>query len=148
MNFKTWFAGVMDRAVDEARHDRSATVEAQHLLLAVLPFPDLPLPGLDHDAFRAALDREFEHSLSTVGVSATAFDVASASPDPDRKLHPGASVQLALDRAMRAAGRSAPRPGHLLIGILSAEAGTVPRALDQAGVDRAALLAQVRESLS
>jgi ATP-dependent Clp protease ATP-binding subunit ClpA len=141
MNFKTWFAEVMDRAVDEARHDRSATVEAQHLLLAVLP-----VAGLDHDTFRAALDREFEHSLGAAGVTLDTFDLTPATPDPDRKPHPGASVQLALDRAMRAAGRSSPRPEHLVAGILAAEVGTVPRALAEAGVDRAALLARVRES--
>jgi ATP-dependent Clp protease ATP-binding subunit ClpA len=147
MNFKSYFAGVMDRAVDEARRDRSATVEAQHLLLAVLP--DLgDTIGLGHDTFRAALDREFEHSLSAVGVTPAAFDLPPASTDPGRKLHPGASVQLALDRTMRAAGRSSPQPAHLLIGLLSAEAGTVLRALAQAGVDRAALLDLARESLA
>ena len=142
--FKRYLAAMMDRAVVEAGRDRSPTVEAQHLLLAVLG--DNAVEDLDQDTFRVALEREFEHSLSAAGVSAAAFDLAPATPDPDRSPNLGASVQLALERGLKAAGRSAPRPVHLLIGILSAEVGTVPRALGQAGVDRAELLGRVRAS--
>jgi hypothetical protein len=144
--FKRYVAAMMDRAVVEAGRDRSPTVEAQHLLLAVLG--DNAVEGLGQDAFRVALEREFERSLGAAGVSAAAFDVAPATPDPDRSPNLGASVQLALERGLKAAGRSTPRPVHLLVGILSAEVGTVPRALELAGVDRVELLGRVREVAS
>ncbi|MEV7628917.1 Clp protease N-terminal domain-containing protein [Actinoplanes sp. NPDC089786] len=140
--FKQYLTGVMDQAVAEALRDRSATVEAQHLLLVILA--GLDLAGLDADSFRAALDRDFEHSLGVAGVALSAFDLSPATPDPARRPGLGNSVRLALDRAMRAAGAGAPQPDHLLIGILSAEVGPVPRALAQAGVDREELLARLR----
>ena len=155
--FKQYLAGVMEQAVAEALRDRSATVEAQHLLLVILAGSDRAgsdlagsdlagsdLGGLDAGSFRAALDRDFEHSLGVAGVALSAFDLSAATPDPARRPGLGNSVRLALDRAMRAAGAGAPQPDHLLIGILSAEVGPVPRALAQAGVDREELLARVR----
>jgi hypothetical protein len=39
------------------------------------------------------------------------------------------------------------QPAHLLLGILQAEAGTVPRALALAGVDRAGLAERARQAL-
>jgi Clp amino terminal domain, pathogenicity island component len=39
------------------------------------------------------------------------------------------------------------RPGHLLLGILQAEVGTVPRVLALAGVDRTELIERVRSEL-
>ncbi|MEI5100563.1 Clp protease N-terminal domain-containing protein [Streptomyces sp. PmtG] len=39
------------------------------------------------------------------------------------------------------------QPGHLLLGILRLEFGTVPRALDVAGVDRGALRDRLERSL-
>jgi D-alanyl-D-alanine carboxypeptidase len=40
------------------------------------------------------------------------------------------------------------RPAHLLLGVLLAEIGTVPRTLVLAGVDRAELAARVRQSIT
>jgi hypothetical protein len=62
--------------------------------------------------------------------------------------HPGDSVRLALERGVNSAADRAPQPAHLLIGILRAEVGTVPRALAMAGVDRADLIARMTETLS
>ena len=58
--------------------------------------------------------------------------------------HPrmAASAKTALDRAVRAAAARRHRriaAGHILLGVLQAEAGTVPRALALAGVDRTEL---------
>lgn len=114
--------------------------------------PDLPndtlTGGLDRDAIREALDREFEHSLSVAGVSRSAFGLPPASPDPQRVPHPGASVRLALERGVTSRARQDLQPAHLLLGILQAEVGTVPRALALAGVDRADLMARVVETLN
>ena len=153
VGFDTYLKTMLDRAGIEARHDGSTTVEAQHLLLAIaadpagLPGRVLTAAGLDHDAIRAALRREFEQSLNVAGVSATAFDLPPATPDPDRVPQPGASIQLALERCLKAGGRRHIQPAHLLLGVLLAEVGTVPRALALSGVDRAALLASVLETV-
>jgi ATP-dependent Clp protease ATP-binding subunit ClpA len=151
--FDKYFKTMLDRAGTEARQDASTTVEAQHVLLAIATEPDssagqvLAAAGLDHAAIREALNREFEHSLGAAGVSLSAFDVAPASPDPQRTPHPGASIQLALERGLKASAGQDPQPAHLLLGILQAEVGTVPRALALAGADRGDLIARVTETL-
>ena len=60
------------------------------------------------------------------------------------KLHP---VQQALERGVSGL-RSGARPAHLLLGILRADIGIVPRALELAGYDRADLLTRAREALA
>jgi D-alanyl-D-alanine carboxypeptidase len=47
-----------------------------------------------------------------------------------------------------AAVRRNPQPAHLLLGILQAEVGTVPRALSLKGVDRSELVGRIRQTLS
>ncbi|TDV54884.1 Clp protease N-terminal domain-containing protein [Actinophytocola oryzae] len=145
---------VIMRAGHEARADGCRTVEAEHLLLAVAAEPDpvvtglLASAGLDRAGVETALAREFEHSLSVVGVSASAYEL----PPPSRlPVHPGmgTSARLALERGFASAPRKKDlRPARILLGILSAQAGTVPRALGIAGVDQDALLAGVRASVS
>lgn len=152
--FDKYLKTVLDRAGTEARSDGSATVEAQHLLLAIAADPGaapgriLTSVGLDYHAIREALNREFEHSLSGAGVSLPASDLPPASPDPQRTPHLGASIQLALQRGVKSGAGQDLQPSHLLFGILRAEVGTVPRALDLAGVDRAELMARLLETLN
>ncbi|GAA2609430.1 Clp protease N-terminal domain-containing protein [Paractinoplanes durhamensis] len=143
--FDRYLKDVLESATEEARRQGAATVEAEHLLLAIAAAgsPALDAAGLDQAAIRAALDREFAHSLATVGVSAAAFDLPPATPAKDRRLQPGASVRLALERTFVAAAGRDPQPAHLLLGILAAEVGIVPRALALAGFDRVALIARV-----
>ncbi|MGC0314847.1 Clp protease N-terminal domain-containing protein [Kitasatospora acidiphila] len=144
---------IIMRAVQEARDDASATVEAHHLLLAIAADQEattqqvLTSAGLDHRAVREALDREFAHSLRTVGVSATAHRLPRPSPAREQpKL--GATAKLAMERGFSLAGRKRDlRPAHLLLGILQAPLGTVPRALALAGVDQAAVVEQLRQLL-
>lgn len=149
--FEKYLKNVLAVATTEARRDGSPTVEAQHLLLAIAtdagsaPGRVLAAAGLDATAIRAGLDREFEHSLSAVGVARSTFDLPRAAADPDRVPQLGASVRVALERGTAAGGR--PQPAHLLLGILRAEVGTVPRALALAGVDRVGLIARVSETL-
>jgi D-alanyl-D-alanine carboxypeptidase len=151
--FHKYVKTMLDRAGTEARLDSSTTVEAQHLLLAIAADQGsaagrmLASVGLDHRAIRAALDREFEHSLTAAGVAGSAFGLAPASPDPQRVPQLGTSIRLALERGAKSGGRDL-RPGHLLLGILQAEVGTVPRALALADVDRTDLMARVLETLN
>ena len=152
--FEHYLNAVMVRAAREAREDGSSTVEASHLLIAVAaePEPDpgpgpqglLAEVGLDEAGVRRALDREFEHSLAAVGVSPNRFDLPRPSRLPAEP-GMGTSARLVLERGVFGAARKKDqRPAHLLLGLLSAEVGTVARALALAGVDREDLLARVR----
>ncbi len=125
----------------------SSTVEAEHLLLAVARQPASPAhrvlidAGLDYEALRDALQAEFEASLAVVGVSVADFDIKSTAPrrGPTKW---GTSAKVALERCAKIAAARRDRrvlAGHILLGVLRAPAGTVPRALEQAGVDRIAL---------
>ncbi|MGP3955374.1 Clp protease N-terminal domain-containing protein [Nonomuraea sp. 3N208] len=137
----------------EALEDGSAAIEPHHLLLAIAAHEGtaaqrvLLAAGLGRQAIREALDREFEHSLGTVGVSLASYDLPKPSRDP-KLPKMGASTRLALERGFAAAtGKKDLRPAHLLLGILDTEIGTVPRALALAGADRAGLMARARETL-
>lgn len=151
--FDKYLHAVIMRAVDEAREDGSPLVEAHHLLLSVAADRDvvtrrvLTSAGLDRGGVRAALDREFEHSLGVVGVSSTTYGLPAPSRGSEQP-KVGASAKLALDRSFSSAARKKDlRPAHVLLGILQAHVGTVPRALALAGVDRPALMARVLQSL-
>jgi len=52
-----------------------------------------------------------------------------------------------LERSFSVARKKDLRPAHVLLGILLAQAGTVPRALALAGIDQEDLTARVRQSL-
>jgi ATP-dependent Clp protease ATP-binding subunit ClpA len=153
-SFDRYLRAVLGRAEREARGDGSPTIEAGHLLLAIAGEGHadtrrvLEPAGLDRDAVRAALDREFEHSLSAVGVSRAAHTLPRPSGRPG---HPGlgTSAKLALERGFAAVPRKKDlRPAHLLLGVLTAEVGTVPRALALAGSDRTTLLGAAQQALT
>ena len=153
--FGRYVQTILDRGRREAREEGSATIEAQHLLLAIAAEREaathqaLASVGLDRRAIRDALDREFEHSLGAAGVSLADFDLPRPSVTPELPRHLGASVRRAIERGVAsAAHRKDLQPAHLLLGILQAEVGTVPRALALAGVDRADLMARVQQKLT
>lgn len=124
-------------ATEEARSSGQFAVEAEHLLLALSDHPDLERLGLDHDQLIAALDREEERSLASVGIAAADFDLPAARRGTRRpKL--GTSAKLALERSMTIAAKRGARrirASHLLHGVLAAQRGRVPRALQIAGID-------------
>ncbi len=138
------------QVVEEARKITSRlaspTVEAEHLLMGVARQPhtaahDLLVSlGLDYDELRDALHADFEGSLAAVGITLT-FDL-EATAATARTPRWGTSAKLALQRSAKIADARRDRrltPGHIVLGVLRAPAGTVPRALDRAGVDRAEL---------
>jgi len=122
---------------EEARSRGSDAVEAEHLLLALSAHPSLQHLGLDHDRIERALSEEEERSLAAVGVSAGSLEPPTALATLRRpKL--ATSAKLALQRGLTAAQRR--RDGriqthHLLYGVLAADHGRVPRALQIAGID-------------
>jgi len=140
---------VVKQAEQEALALGSPTIEAEHLLLALaderVGGPAAALlrdEGLDPDGVHAALERETELSLAVAGVSLADFTLPETPPAPRRKPRVAASTRRALERALKtAAARGDRRIGsrHVLVGVLRAEVGTVPRALAAAGVDRIAL---------
>jgi ATP-dependent Clp protease ATP-binding subunit ClpA len=153
--FGTYVHTIIEQAGHHASKDGSATIEAQHLLLAIAAQQGttadqvLASVGLDQDAIREVLDREFEESLRAAGVSLAAFDLPQPSSDHEPSARVGASAKLALERGVAAAARRKDlQPAHLLLGILEARVGTVPRALALAGIDQADLTARVGQTLT
>ncbi|WP_344844962.1 Clp protease N-terminal domain-containing protein [Nonomuraea dietziae] len=106
--FDTYLHTIITEGAVEAQRHGSPTVEAQHLLLAVAaqegtaPQRLLASAGLDHQAVLAALDREFDHSLSAVGVSRASFGLSRSSTPVNRPPTMGATAKLALERGFAA----------------------------------------------
>jgi len=145
---------IVRQAEKEAAEAGSPLIGAEHLLLAMagehgIEARDvLASAGLDRDAIRAALDREFRQSLAAAGVTLASGGLPAASRDPNRRARMAASGKLVLERALKAAaGQGQIQPGHLLLGVLAAQAGTVPRALALAGVDQGDLAARTKQAL-
>lgn len=130
---------VVTDADREARRLGSPTIEAEHLLLALAGREPL---GLDRDEVLRALEAERERSLMAVGIAAGDFELPPAAVTKPRM---ATSAKIALERSLRASiARSDRRidAGHILLGLLAAEAGTVPRALALADIDRDELRAR------
>jgi ATP-dependent Clp protease ATP-binding subunit ClpA len=139
------------RARAAASLRRAGTVEAEHLLLAILAERDGPTArrlkrgGLDYDTLSDALDAERARSLRAAGVAP--IPAASLAANP-RTARPGwgASIRDVL-RVAEPTSAKDDRPGalelELTTAILSPRLGTVPRALALAGFDRLELLAEL-----
>jgi ATP-dependent Clp protease ATP-binding subunit ClpA len=145
---------VSERAQDEARALASPAVEAEHLLLALARLEAGPAAralrgaGLGHEDLLDALDAEQRLSLAAVGVALEAYDLPlRAVVDRPRW---ATSAKLALERALAAASARGDRriePAHLLLGVLAAREGTVPRALAFVDVDPRALASAAEAEL-
>jgi ATP-dependent Clp protease ATP-binding subunit ClpA len=148
------FRALIVNAIDEARRRNASLVEAEHLLLA-LTAPDSPArpvllqAGLDHDGVEAALRAERAAGLRAAGVEPVPEERLTASPRVGRPRW-GTSAREVLVRAHRVSilrGRAASTtPGDVLAALAGLELGTVPRALELAGIDRAALAEAARAS--
>jgi ATP-dependent Clp protease ATP-binding subunit ClpA len=142
---------LMARSLEEAALRGSNTVEAEHLLLALTADPAsaastalVPF-GLDHDRIEAALAEERTRSLAFAGVGPVDPARLVATPHPRTRPAWGASIREAMGVMRRITPRGRQTVSGvevtLLVAILSADLGTVPRALAIADVDRQALLA-------
>jgi ATP-dependent Clp protease ATP-binding subunit ClpA len=141
----------------EARRSGARFIEAEHMLLSLAASRDTEAArllldsGLGHERLTAALRDEHRQSLAFAGLNPTAASLPEAT-ELDRPISMGTSAKTALGRAVHGSREQRSRRARLesmdvLIGILMAELGTVPRALAIAGVDRAALLARARASV-
>lgn len=140
----------------ESRALGATTIEAEHLLLALAADADsasgrlLAESGLDHDGVLAALEHETQRSLAAVGVGLGDFALPDAPSAPRGRTRFGASSKRALERALRIAAARGDRrilAPHLLLGVLRAHVGTVPRALAAEDVDRIALATRAERLL-
>ncbi|MEV7229065.1 Clp protease N-terminal domain-containing protein [Polymorphospora sp. NPDC051019] len=145
---------VLERAIGEASARRAPAVEAEHLLLALASDETLAASrvlietGLDRESVAAALDRERAESLSAIGIGPLDEELFAATPRQNRPTW-GTSTKEAIHRGRATGGqdgRRRPAETELLLGILTADLGTVPRALALAGVDRGDLLDRVRRA--
>lgn len=148
---------VVHEAVEEAAALGSPTIEAEHLLLAIAGGRHgsatvlLDEAGLAAEGLLAALEREHELSLAAAGVAIGDFELPARPPRPRRKPRFAASSKRALERAVKVGvANGSRRIGalHLLVGILRAEFGTVPRALAGSEVDRIALATRAERMLA
>lgn len=144
-------------AKEEARATGSRKVEAEHILLALAQQKGtdaqeiLESAGLDHATILDTIEREFEQSLQAVGVSIEGKNFMSETVTTDFQPRFAQSAKLALQRAADLeARRVAPPLGpiHLLLGVLYARAGTVPRILAISRVDPADLTSQAEKTLA
>jgi len=120
----------------------SASVEAEPLLVSLAAGQDragsaLREVGLDPEELREAIHRDFERVLGRVGIDAAGFDLSASC----RRTTPrwGASAKQGLERALQEAKRRGERhigPEHILLGLLRAEHGAVPRILEGEGIHR------------
>jgi ATP-dependent Clp protease ATP-binding subunit ClpA len=131
-----------------AQADGSATIEAEHVLLALAALEHTEITSLLAEAgltpllIQRALDQEWEQGLAVAGVRIDVATLPRPTPDPDRRPRIGESTVQVLKRATAcssALGGGRIGVGHILIGLLDADRSRVARALDAAGVDRVAL---------
>jgi ATP-dependent Clp protease ATP-binding subunit ClpA len=147
---------VVADAREEARLQGATKLGAEHLLLALSRGADSDLRtildqgGLDHDSVLRALDAERERSLEAAGIASGSIGLLERPVPATGQPRWGASAKRALESAVsiaRARGDRNLRPTHILLGVLRAEEGTVPRALAVIGVDQVALAQSAEASL-
>jgi ATP-dependent Clp protease ATP-binding subunit ClpA len=129
----------------EARLAGHHTIEAEHLLLALATRSEFRALGLDHDRLTQALAEEEERSLASVGLDFAALESGPA-PRAPREPRFATSSKLALERALKAAARRGEKrldARHVLLGVLTAKQGRVPRTLRIAELDVDELRARI-----
>jgi D-alanyl-D-alanine carboxypeptidase len=149
---------VVRQFVTEAKQDAAKFVEAEHMLLTLATNEAsdacrvLDDSGLTYQQLMAALHEERRRTLAFAGIEPL-DDRQTAATELDRPLTLGTSAKVAIKRALIASRegrhrRPCIKSTELLLGILQAELGTVPRTLAIAGVDRGVLVIKTRNSMS
>jgi ATP-dependent Clp protease ATP-binding subunit ClpA len=147
---------VVMQAREEARLLGATKLEAEHLLLALSQQTAwdaghvLAQAELDHDGLTHALDAELKRSLAAVGIASSAIGLVERPLPATGEPRWGTSAKRALREAsliVKARGDRGLHPMHILLGVLQAREGTVPRALAGASVDVKALAAHAESVL-
>lgn len=128
----------------------SPQVEAEHMLIAIASGPAddraaqaLRDEGLDAETLREAIAHDGERVLAKVGIDVSGVALPPRPRRSGKSPRFGASAKRALELGVRGAaevGEKKILTHHLLLGLLRAEHGVVPRLLADKGVDRAALV--------
>ncbi|WP_417235416.1 Clp protease N-terminal domain-containing protein [Arthrobacter sp.] len=144
---------IVIRSITEAadRHDRS--VEAEHLLLAILHDPKLPAArtfaasGLTTGWWQRALAEERRETLSSVGITTVDDSRLQSTPSGKRPAW-GASGREALKRASQHAVDRGRRHRmddiDIALGVLDAPLGTIARVAARHGLEVGTLAARLR----
>lgn len=125
----------------------SRTLEAEHLLLALAGSPGsrpgqvLGEAGLNADRVRDLLRWERQASLTYAGVESS--DVPPLPLEPGFTPRWGTSAKEAIVRGKAVSAGRRETASDLLVGLLQAEVGTVPRAFALAGIDREAIIGRL-----
>lgn len=145
---------LVDLAKTEADRAGSSTIEAEHLLLAIASDDGsraqalLASAGLSHYAITVALTQADNERVAPAGVRPERLAELRATSERRRDARIGRTTKTALHHAVLSSDHQPLEAEHVLIGVLSDDTGTVPRALEIAGVERATLLARLRRALS
>ena len=145
------------RAAELAEEELASMVEVEHLLTALVdPVTDsvgraLWSAGVSSRSIRAARDREFHSALSHVGVeTGRPSPAAAARQRRGRTTRFAPSAKLALERTLESAAATGQRRitnANLVLAIISAEVGIVPRLLDELGTSREELAELLRHNI-
>lgn len=145
------------RATELAEAEGAAMVEVEHLLLALVdPSKDkvgiaLERAGVTRQTINDARDREFRTALALAGVS-----TGRSVPAGARRLRRGRttrfapSARLALERTLEVAQASDERRitnESLLLAIVCAQVGIIPRLLDELGTHPDTLRRAIRTEM-
>lgn len=146
---------VLPAAERMARDEGIDEPGAEHLLLAAVDLDDgiarraLGEFGVDAAGLRAAVAAQHEDALRSIGVIADEQALAAALPSgggPTGPLRSRGSLQTAFQASVALAkhDRLPISSGHVLLAVTDTDHSTVARALDRAGIDRAALRERTR----
>ena len=142
-----------------ARSEGVETPGAEHLLLASLDLDDAIAKDallsfkVDQPALRAAINKQHQQALDSIGIVADEDAITSTLPLPGQPSGPyrsQGSLQGAFNLAVELAksDKAAVNSGYLLLAIIEPSRGTVTRTLEQLSVDPSRLAEQTRRLLA
>ncbi len=129
---------VLKRAEEEARVLGAPTCEAEHILLALVDVPTVSASGvlsslgLSRERIIEALDRELTSALARAHIHVAELPRPHSSLGESHRVRWGESAQRVVERSIR---ESADDPSlRMLLAIVHAEGGVIPRLLPELGV--------------
>lgn len=152
----------MNRLLPEAeriaRQQGDELPSAEHLVAAAFSLDDgiaaavLTAHEVDQDRWMDAVRQQHQDALESIGISVNDATLERHAPEPRPATGPlrsRESLREAFQRAVSLAKQDN-RPltsGHVLLAAIQTDHGTVPRTLARLGLDRTALLAELRARL-